>query len=46
MKMLTSGYRAAVSQKGVRVEEHDDNLLVWVHLPKPTDGIMDLILLK
>ena len=39
---LTSAYLAAVSQEGVRVEEHGDNLLVRVHIPKLTDSIMDL----
>ncbi len=39
---LTSAYLAAVSQEGVRVEPHRDNLLVRVHVPALTDEIMDL----
>lgn len=39
---LTSGYLAAVSQEGVLVEPHEDNLLVRVHVPKLTEDIMDL----
>lgn len=39
---LTSAYLAAVSQDGVRVEKHGDNLLVRVHIPRLTDSVMDL----
>lgn len=39
---LTSGYLAAVSQEGVRVEPHEDNLIVRVRVPALTGSIMDL----
>ena len=39
---LTSGYLAAVSREGVRVESHEDNLLVRVRVPALDDGTMDL----
>ncbi len=39
---LTSACLAAVSQEGVRVEPHGDNLMVRVRLPALTGTIMDL----
>lgn len=38
---LTSSYRIAIAEPGCRVEEHEDNLIVRVAIPKITDYLMD-----
>ncbi len=39
---LTSSYLAAVSKDNIKVEPHDDNLLIRVKVPRLFDGLMDL----
>ena len=38
---LTSSYLIAVAEPGVKVEEHKDNLIVRVNVPKITDCLMN-----
>lgn len=38
---LTKSYLIAVAEKGVKVEDHSDNLIVRVKVPKITEKLMD-----
>ena len=38
---LTKAYLVAVAEPGVKVEDHEDNLIVRVKVPKITDFLMD-----
>lgn len=38
---LTSSYMIAAKEEGVKVEEHNDNLIIRVRIPKITDSLMD-----
>ncbi len=39
---LTSSYKAAVREPGIRVEDHEDNLIIRVLTPKVSNGVMEL----